>query len=211
MRAGIIKKAILLAAAAAALTAACYGLTLIFHSPGAEVKSLSAQAVSVLPQAQLRPVNASLRDGRAFRPEREDAQLYIEGVESETCALYLETEEPLPPQTYCQLFYSLDGEGLSGRASVEMLLPYSADLVAFTLPEARRYAFFRLDIDAPYTIRDLKTSPDAPPGSYYAYAELVGQGLVPVPWSRLLLGFALFFAGGLMLLPRKKRGKEKTK
>ena len=202
-RPAAIRRLILLAALSALLTLACYGLTLVVHPQDSDVPVLPESAESALSQALLTPVNARLSDGVAFTPTRDDAQLYIKEIDREAQCLCLRFESPLPARTRCELFYALDGE-LRAEASVVSVLPVPVDEVIFRLPMAAQYDFFRVDIDEPYTIRDLLISADAPQTARRTYAEMASAADVSAPWSELLIGFVLFAAAGSMLVFRRK-------
>ena len=193
-RPAAIRRLILLAALSALLTLACYGLTLVVHPQDSDVPVLPESAESALSQALLTPVNARLSDGVAFTPTRDDAQLYIKEIDREAQCLCLRFESPLPARTRCELFYALDGE-LRAEASAISVLP---------VPVAAQYDFCRVDIDEPYTIRDLLISADAPQTARRTYAEMASAADVSVPWGELLIGFLLFAAAGSMLVFRRK-------
>lgn len=177
-------------------TALCMVLSLLTH-PEITTYVQSENAVSVLSSATYSPAHAKF-DAATFHfmPTQGDAQLLIKDVDAVMNAVYVETVDPLPENTRCQLYYSLDGAGLSEGASVVVLLSQATNRIAFRLPELAEYDYFRLDIDRDYFLYDIAV--DAAEPEAVSYISCIARGLVSFPFVQFIMCLVILLAESIL-------------
>lgn len=208
MRRTLIKYG-LLALVCAAVTAACYLVTIATHHQNMRDYRAPEGSVSVLNQAQLTAVNAKLDADGAFRVRRSDAQLYISGIDQPLRTLCFVMRDPLPADEYCQLFYARNGSGYSEQQSLTRILAADTNQVAFYLTDDVVYDGFRLDIDRSYVLEDILISSDVIAFEEVTHSGLMAEGRIAVPWNKLIWSFALLYAAGMSVLGAAHKRKNK--
>lgn len=172
----------------------------LLSRPEASLVEEVKDAVSVLPEVQLSAANALIDEDYRFETQDADAQLVIDGIEGEVGVLIVDFVEPLQQGTPYQLFYSVDGSGLSEMNSILSQTRKETDSLVIGLPEKRAYDFFRLDIDANYQIADLAVGGGVTgvmPRDSALTAVLRGRD--PFPRFQLALCFAILLGEALLI------------
>ena len=181
-------------------------MAISLHAQPVTVLSEAAleSANSVLPVVTMTPVNATFSDARVFQTDGADAQLYIDGINDEVGALVFDFSEPLPENIKYQLYYAVDGSGLSEGYSVSGMTDKGMDSLIIQLPYFARYDALRLDIDTEYQLKDIsivnsKTMFDNMYLNDGDYLTGILRHEVEIPYVQFILCFAILLTEMLLL------------
>ncbi len=200
-----MKKRFVLAIVTAILLSALIMFISLVSQPITVLSEASVESAdSVLPDVTMTAVNATINDALVFKTDGADAQLIIEGIQDEVGALIFDFSEPLPADTRYQLYYSINGSGLSEGFSVAGMTDEDTDSLVIQLPGLDRYDLFRLDIDTEYQIEDIsivnsKTMFDNLQYNAGNQLTAVLRHEAEMPWLQLIMCLTVFLTEALLL------------
>ncbi|MBR5108636.1 MAG: DUF2142 domain-containing protein [Clostridia bacterium] len=158
---------------------------------------------SVLDSVSLGAANAIIDPDYHFIVQAGDAQLYISGINSKVEVLSFSFQEALPEDTTYQLFYSVNGSGLSESRSIKGSTQENTDCITIVLPDELYYDYFRLDIDRNYQLKDIRIPSEASKININtSFISAVFGGKVSFPALQFVLCF-LIMTGQILLIAWK--------
>ena len=131
---------------------------------------LSENNRSILNECTLEMVHAKLDGLRIYEMQR-DPQLHVRAQDADGWTVHgiaLTIKEPFLVDVECKLYYPSTEDRYTEDCADKFTLPAGERVVYFSVPEEVPYKLqkFRIDIDKPYEIEDIRILPETIRGTY---------------------------------------------
>lgn len=156
---------------------------------------------SILDECTLEMVHAKLDGLRIYEMQR-DPQLHVRAQDADGWTIHgiaLTIKDPFLVDVECKLYYPNTEGRYTEDCADEFTLPAGERVVCFSVPDEVRYRLqkFRIDIDKPYEIEDIRILPEMIRGTYTPDPQKGRYLFLIYPIVIFVLAEALFYMASL--------------